>query len=135
MRIAFAPRFCNQWSKWADNFSWVRMPVKPIMTARRAAKMLCILHNAISRAIDAGVLTLGIDISVANADGVQFVASDPAIKNLFLAGLGVKKPLAIAFNQRDREWPRVVADVEVDSGVGFRHRDNAFSGQAPGKMG
>src|SRR3974377_615106 len=40
-----------------------------------------------------GVLLLGLDITAANLNGIEFVSANAPEKNFLAAGLGIKKPL------------------------------------------
>src|SRR5258708_15820786 len=56
------------------------------------------------------VFTLGVHITAANLDGIQFVGTNAAAQNFFSAGFGVEQPLPTLLNERDGKGPVVLAN-------------------------
>ncbi len=56
------------------------------------------------------VFTLGVHITAANLDGIQFVGTNAAAQNFFSAGFGVEQPLPTLLNERDGKGPIIVAN-------------------------
>src|SRR6266436_4346660 len=56
------------------------------------------------------IFTLGVHITAANLDGIQFVGTNTAAQNFFSAGFGVEQPLPTLLNERDGKGPIIIAN-------------------------
>src|SRR4051812_6022268 len=81
-------------------------PVEAILRARRAGHPLSVLQHAVPVAIPAGVLALRIRVGTHSLESGEFIATDPAIQQFFLACFGVEEPLSTFFHNRN--WKRPV---------------------------
>jgi len=76
-----------------------------------------------------GVFTLGVQVNVADLNGLEFILADAAGEDFGLAGFGVEEPLAAGgFGDGDGERPVVVADVEDGASAIQFFQMGAFGG-------
>ena len=85
--------FGHQRPKRAARITWRGFPVKAVLFARCAFEFQRIFRRSASVGVHGGVLMLGFDVGIADADGIEFVPSDVPVDDLLLARIGVKNPL------------------------------------------
>src|SRR5258705_12398211 len=56
------------------------------------------------------LFTLGVHITAANLDGMQFVGTNAAAEDFFSGGVGVEHPLPSLLNERDGKGPIIIAN-------------------------
>src|SRR6185369_115942 len=94
-----------------------RRPVKPILFSRGTHKPLGKFQNLVSIVVSAGVFALRVHIGAHDWKCRELVLSDAAVQKFVLADVGVEKPTAICFHERNREWPQVIAQLENDESI------------------
>ena len=87
------------------------LPVQAIMLSLGANELLRILQQRIFLRIALVVFALRVNVGKAYLDYVQLIASDAPVENFLFALFRVEASARAAFNEGDRQWPFVFADL------------------------
>ena len=132
--IPLLARLGDQRAKGTERLSGIGVPIEAVVGVGGAAEVLGVFEHAVAVAGLAGVFPLGVHISMADADGGQFVHADPAVEDFLPAGRGVEEPFSALARQGNGERPRVNTNLQHDVGVGLARLIHLL-GQPPHEIG
>src|SRR6266850_5350878 len=90
----------------------VVLPCQTILLTGRANDALGVLVYVVTLMGLKSVFMLGLHVTVANLNGVQFIRADAAVEEFLAACFGVKRPFVTLLHERHGERPILIADEE-----------------------
>src|SRR5262249_54048530 len=81
------------------------LPGQTILLSRSADDVLRVLVDVIAFPFFESIGLLGLDVTVAELNGIQLIGADATIQKLLPSGFGIEKPFSFFLNQRNRKWP------------------------------
>src|SRR5262249_51804106 len=99
--------------QWTFGLALSYRPIQAVLMPRRTDQTRRVHATASGLLSAVKVIALRIDTSEQGADRRELVAANAAIDNRLCSRLGVEGPIPVRFDDRDRQWPIVWADVEL----------------------
>src|SRR5215831_19214837 len=102
------------------------LPSQTILLARVADDPLGVLVYAVSLAFPVGIFILRLPVALANVNGIEFVAADPAMEKLLAPSFGIEMPFIAYLHHRYGKWPVLTAHEQECTRLCFCIHGDAF---------